>query len=51
MSRLGTAGRLTAMLLAAALLLAIGGCGRKPNELLPPEDSDGERFPRTYPSS
>lgn len=43
--------RLMAGILVLALALAVGSCGRKPSNLLPPEGSDGENYPRTYPSS
>ncbi len=43
------------MIVAALLVLALAapltGCGRKPSNLLPPEGSEGENYPRTYPSS
>ncbi len=40
-----------AALLILALSAPLAGCGRKPADLLPPEGSEGENFPRTYPSS
>ena len=43
--------RVIAGILALALALSVGGCGRKPNDLLPPEGSEGENYPRTYPAS
>lgn len=42
---------LIAGLLVLALALPVSGCARKPSNLLPPEGSDGENFPRTFPSS
>lgn len=42
---------LFALLLILALALPAAGCGRKAESLSPPEGSDGENFPRTYPSS
>ena len=42
---------LFAVLLILALALPSAGCGRKPENVSPPEGSDGENFPRTYPSS
>lgn len=46
-----TAKGLIAGILALALALSVSGCGRKSDDLLPPEGSDGENYPRTYPSS
>ncbi len=43
--------RTFAGILVLVLALAVGGCGRKPADLLPPEGSEGENYPRTYPSS
>ena len=40
-----------ALLMVLALAVPVAGCGRKPDRLLPPEGSEGENFPRTYPSS
>ena len=40
-----------AALLVLALAIPMSGCGRRPDHLLPPEGSDGENYPRTYPSS
>ena len=40
-----------ATLLVLALAAPLAGCGRKPAGLLPPEGSEGENYPRTYPSS
>ena len=40
-----------AVLLVLALAAPLAGCGRKPANLLPPEGSEGENYPRTYPSS
>ncbi len=40
-----------ALLMVLALSVPVAGCGRKPDSLLPPEGSEGENFPRTYPSS
>lgn len=42
---------LIAGLLVLALALPVSGCGRKASDLLPPEGSEGENYPRTYPSS
>ncbi len=38
-------------LLVLALAAPLAGCGRKPSDLLPPEGSEGENYPRTYPST
>ena len=40
-----------AVLMILALAAPLSGCGRKPAGLLPPEGSEGENYPRTYPSS
>lgn len=40
-----------ALLMVLALAVPVAACGRKPDNLLPPEGSEGENFPRTYPSS
>ncbi len=40
-----------AVLIILALAAPVAGCGRKPSGLLPPEGSEGENYPRTYPSS
>ena len=42
---------IVAALLVLALAAPLAGCGRKPADLLPPEGSEGENYPRTYPSS
>lgn len=36
--------------LAAAALLALAACGKKPNTLEPPEGADTTRYPRPYPN-
>jgi predicted small lipoprotein YifL len=38
-------------ILLLALALSVAACGRKPDGLLPPEGSEGENYPRTYPAS
>ncbi len=40
--------RRAAALLVLALALAVGGCGKKGDPVVPPGEHD--RFPRTYPS-
>ena len=42
---------LVAALLVLALAAPLAGCGRKPGGLLPPDGSEGENYPRTYPST
>lgn len=42
--------RATLVALAAALLLAVAGCGKKPAFVSPPQGEEQDRFPRTYPS-
>lgn len=38
------------LLLVCTLLLTLGGCGRKPADVDPPEGADTRAYPRTYPS-
>lgn len=40
---------LTALAVAAALL-ALGGCGKKPHSVDPPQGKDSDRFPHVYPA-
>ena len=35
--------------LAVSLLVALAGCGKKPNGLLPPEDAAADAYPQVYP--
>lgn len=37
-------------LLAVALALSLGACGKKPDFVDPPQGRDADRFPQTYPN-
>lgn len=39
----------TRALVLAGVAAVVAACGRKPASLLPPEEADETRFPRTYP--
>ena len=39
----------TGIALSAALLLPLGACGKKPNQVDPPPGAEDSAFPRTYP--
>lgn len=41
----------TLILLTMAAALALGGCGKKPNFVDPPQGEENDTFPRTYPTS
>jgi len=36
--------------LMLVLVLGLGGCGKRPGQVLPPEEAKGTRFPQTYPN-
>ncbi|MCW2247125.1 hypothetical protein M2352_002716 [Azospirillum fermentarium] len=36
--------------LLIAFVLALGGCGKKPRTVDPPQGSEADRFPQTYPN-
>ncbi len=42
--------RLSLLLAAAAVAAALGGCGKKPDFVDPPQGRDADRFPRPYPN-
>lgn len=42
-------GVMARVLMLAGLATAVAACGRRPESLLPPEEADETRFPRTYP--
>lgn len=43
--------RISLFVIAACLALGAAGCGKKPDQVLPPQGEENDRFPRTYPST
>ena len=38
------------MTVLICLALGVAGCGKKPDQVSPPQGEEADRFPRTYPS-
>lgn len=39
------------LLILCLFALGAAGCGKKPDQVLPPQGEENDRFPRTYPST